>query len=126
MTAPLISAFYSLDGGKTNEYRWLQIDPPLTLVVDTGGRPHLGIDSAYQPLAIAFGNGIAGAQSPGQCQISADTAYLAFRVDPPFAPGPTEHGTGAWATDGSHLYFVVPDGGGAGFVWARSVLETNW
>lgn len=126
MIAPLISAFFSLDGGATSAYRWLQIDPPLTIVVDAAGRPHLGIDPSFQSLAIAAGSGIVLAQSPGLCQISADTACIAFRVDPPSAPGPTEHGTGAWATAGSHLYFVVPDGSGSGFAWARAALETTW
>ena len=117
---PLISAFYSLDNGKTNAYRWMAIDPALSLSVDSTGRPHL--------LGPTFGQGFITATMPALGpQVSIDTNFIPYRQIAPTASGSCPS-TGAWATDQAFFYVCIlgPNPNPAALVWARVPLQTDW
>lgn len=117
--APLISAYYSADGGKTSVYRWMAVDSPLTVKVDPTGRPHLG-------LPLTPGLGLFMATSPAGTTISVDSSYVAFRSVPPKQSGSCmDAGTGVWAVDATYFYFCAPDSQ-QGFRWGRVAMETGW
>lgn len=128
---PAISAYYRLAGNSSGPfpYQWLLVDPPLILSFD-GISPHLST-SAITSLDVHPGVGVLcvsqlnGSVVTLQCNI--DTAVVAYRVDPPTAPGPCNdpvtgkpYGSGAWASDGSH-HFECAQG-----VWVASVESITW
>lgn len=146
----VISAYYSLDNAKTYQYRWLQIDPPLAVTVDSTGRPHLGLNNALtvsldgtnvgstNTLNLMAGRGVVFMLSNTPqgilIQESVDTSYVTHRVAPP--PGPGEcldsitHltlGVNSWAADATAQYFcVVSEAYPSGLAWAQVPLNTTW
>ena len=98
---PLISAFYSLDGGTTNAYRWMALDPPMTLTVDGTGRPHLGVSLDKAPFSLTLNN------------------YVRI-VPAPTGPGLCHPGEQA-VPDASYKYFCPVDGR-----WRRESYQSDW
>lgn len=133
---PLISAYYTLDNGKTAPYKWLAIDPPMGIKVDATGRPHL--TSPLQPLPLSFGPGFITITGSDQ-HVEFDPAYMGHRTDPPTQSGPCMSpianqpvGSGAWAAAGGYFYFCVnqpsadPADQTPHFIWARIPYQTSW
>lgn len=141
-----------MDNGKTNAYRWMAIDPPLTLAVDATGRPHLGMPP-NPPLSVSVDGTLVGSANaiglhagPGLILAASngpegihidefiDSSVVTHRVAPPAGPGecldPVSHaplGTGEWAADATALYFCVPSTTfPSGFQWARVPLSLAW
>lgn len=152
-----ISAYYLKSGqsltdpaiSSTPQYKWAHLNAPLTGYLDSSNVLQLGVAG----MTVETGGAASGAPTaigtaatldiePGigvlcapqvandvlTLQCSADTAVLAYRVDPPASPGPCidpatgkPYGAGAYATDSAyHLYFC------ASGVWARTALQTTW
>lgn len=152
-----ISAYYLKSGqaltdpaiSSTPQYKWAHLNAPLTGYLDSSNILQLGVagmtvetDGARTGTPTPIGAASTLDIEPGigvlcvpqvadgvmTLQCSADTAVLAYRVDPPASPGPCvdpatgkPYGAGAYATDSAyHLYFC------ASGVWARTVLQTTW
>ena len=132
--APLISAFYSLDNGKTNAYRWLAVDAPVTVTVDATGRPHLGIVTpapAVPAPGYTFGGGLLTVTTPSQpTQILIDPTLFAFQVAPPKQPGAciVPYGAAAFAIDNQYVYFcsAAVRADGSAWQWSRVPFQASW
>lgn len=128
--SPKLYTYYLLPGALAYAWNSVTIDSPLAVTSDASGAAHLSM-SAITSLNVQPGVGVLcvsqvnGSVVTLQCDI--DTAVVAYRVDPPTAPGPCNdpitgkpYGSGAWASDGSH-HFECAQG-----VWVASVESVTW
>jgi hypothetical protein len=151
--ANAVACSYTVDPAGNVAFTWGQPFSGYVEILGSGGAAGIAVETGCATVAGCVALGVATTLDiePGlgiicvpqlnvatgvfTMQCLADTAILAYRVDPPKASGPCAnaatgltYGAGTWAADGAYFYTCAPAGAvpPISYVWARIPLVTGW